>query len=383
MIEKYLSEIKTPAYVFDIPSLKERAQKMRGILKGIKLCYAMKANPFLIKELKNEVDCFEVCSHGEFRICKSKNIPAEKIVYSGVNKSEKETEEAVLYCKDKAVYTVESVLQYRLLQTLAEKFSLKLHVVFRLSSFNQFGMDEETILSLLEKSKDSALVFEGIQYYSGTQKKAEKIEKEIGMLKGFLSSIREKGYSVNRLEYGPGLPVSYFEGENMISDMEFLQRVSEELRENFDVKTVLETGRFLVADCGMYITGIADVKTNFSQKFVIVDGGINHLNYYNQMMAMKKPIIEHFKAGKRQERGTEEYTICGSLCTTADVLVRNYPLENAEIGDVLAFYKAGAYSVTEGIYLFLSRDMPRIYKIAEDGCVRLVRDGLQTDPING
>ena len=73
--------------------------------------------------------------------------------------------------------------------------------------------------------------------------------------------------------------------------------------------------------------------------------------------------------------------MCGALCTTADVLVKDLPLTDAAIGDVIAFEKTGAYSVTEGIGLFLSRDLPRIYK-QEEGKRILLRDFIKTSEIN-
>ena len=74
-------------------------------------------------------------------------------------------------------------------------------------------------------------------------------------------------------------------------------------------------------------------------------------------------------------------TICGSLCTVSDVLVKALPLEDAKSGDILEFARTGAYTVSEGIYLFLSRDMPRIYK-KKEGKITLVRDVFCTDTLN-
>ena len=98
---------------------------------------------------------------------------------------------------------------------------------------------------------------------------------------------------------------------------------------------------------------------------------------------MKLPFIRHIKGGASSADGKPDtYNICGSLCTVADVLVRNCPLTDLAAGDKLVFEKAGAYSVTEGIYLFLSRDMPRIYMRIPGNKLVTVRDVLRTDEIN-
>lgn len=155
----------------------------------------------------------------------------------------------------------------------------------------------------------------------------------------------------------------------------------------------LEMGRYLAADCGVYVTGIADIKTNKGQQYVIVDGGINHVNYYGQTMAMKVPAYSYVKSDgivvkDRNVSDTltgadeEKWTICGSLCTVADLIVKNLPIGRPQKGDKIIFYNIGAYSITEGIYLFLSRKMPVITAYNKDGRVELYRDVVASDEIN-
>ena len=141
----------------------------------------------------------------------------------------------------------------------------------------------------------------------------------------------------------------------------------------------MEFGRFLASPCGTYLTAAADIKNNNGENFVICDGGINHLKYYGQTMAMQTPPITLL--GDHGEK-TEDYTLCGSLCPTADILVRKVTLPALSVGDVLAFGRCGAYSVTEGIGLFLSRQLPRIVLHSERGGNRLLRDFYGTDILN-
>lgn len=104
------------------------------------------------------------------------------------------------------------------------------------------------------------------------------------------------------------------------------------------------------------MTRVVDRKTNQSQHYAIVDGGIHQLVYFGQSMAMRRPQVELLQP--RDEDGVENWNICGSLCTVNDILVKQLPLSRLEVGDVLAFGNAGAYCMTEGISLFLSRDLP-------------------------
>ena len=115
-----------------------------------------------------------------------------------------------------------------------------------------------------------------------------------------------------------------------------------------------------------------------------MDGGINHLNYYGQAMAMKQPYCTQLDTEGNEKTGGEEesWNLCGALCTVNDVVVKRFPLHKPQLHDILVFERVGAYSVTEGIYLFLSRPLPRIYFWTEGEGLRMVRDGVHTDLLN-
>ena len=363
--------VATPAYIFDTSVLKKRVQAIRKALGRAKLCYAVKANPFLIGELQELADFLEVCSPGEYEICEKLHIPAEKLVLSGVYKSEADVRRALSVCGARATYTAESLSQFSLLCLLAEKKRLRLPVLLRLSCGNQFGMDEAALCGIL-KERDLPVNIVGVQYYSGTQKRMDAVKREVQMLAELCKSYP----CLRRVEYGPGLRVSYFAGDAPEdAPEEFSQMLSAFPPE---CEIVVELGRYVAADCGEYLTRIVDLKENGGTKYCIVDGGIHHLKYYGQTMAMKLPPVAQLP---ERDGAKTEWTVCGSLCTAADVLVKNLPLVQAREGDVLVFSKTGAYSVTEGISLFLSRPLPRIYK-REGGTLTLLRDFIRTSQIN-
>lgn len=381
MTREEIFKITTPAFVFDVEKLKNKISYMRRAFgKRIKLCYAIKTNPFLVRELIPLVDCFEVCSPGEYRICKRLRVPKEKIVLSGVYKEETDVFGVVKDCGKKAVYTVESLSQLCLLSRAAKYGGVALPLLLRLSCGNQFGMDEAVIENIVSRRGELPLELIGVQYYSGTQKRAEKAIKEIDYLKSFVEKLKEKyGFCALRIEYGAGLRVNYFTEDKTDYDLLPLAAALNGLSSD---EIVLEAGRYIAAECGDYYTKIVDLKRNGGTNFCIADGGINHLNYYGQTMAMKRPFTEYYSPSDEENKITENWTVCGSLCTSADVLIKNYPIAGASVGDVIRFKNAGAYSVTEGIYLFLSRDMPNIYLKTADGTLALVRGALHTDEIN-
>lgn len=373
---------KTPFYLFNTDILTSRINDIRAALPpNTQLCFAMKANPFLVREMENHVDYFEVCSPGEFHICERAGIDKNRIVMSGVHKNQKDMEYAIARYADSIIFTVESFQHWQILSSCAEKEKKSIRVLLRLTSGNQFGMDETSIRRIVSEGPYQYVELIGLQYFSGTQKKsADKLKGELTMLYNLCTDLQNQyQFTVKKLEYGPGLPVCYFEGESNEEET-MLLALSSALRSlNFQGQVTLEMGRFIAASCGLYATSVVDLKTNNDQSYCIVDGGIHQLNYYGQMLAMKKPFITHY--GKK-EGELKEWTVCGSLCTSSDVLVRQYPLKGLEQGDLLVFQKTGAYSATEGMAMFLSRDLPLILLYSEKEQFRVARPSLAADQFN-
>lgn len=390
VLEKIILEYGTPSYVFDLDSLRERVRRIKGFLgkEGIALCYAMKANPFLVSVLKEETERLEVCSPGEFRICEREGIPMEQLVISGVNKEPEDMMRMVEQYKGKCIFTIESGRHLEILAEASEKYQTNLSVLIRLTSGNQFGVEQEEAFKMLANQEHyPRLKFRGIQYYSGTQKmKMSQMEQEIEELDNFCEKVKERlGLELPEIEYGPGFFVPYFQKQSAEGEEELLEEFCQAAaRMKFQGKLILEMGRYLVAFCGSYLTKIVERKENAGQIFGIVDGGIHHMNYYGQTMAMKIPYYKRISGDGRavEEDHEEKWTICGSLCTVADVIVKQLPLYGAKPGDVLVFERTGAYSAMEGISLFLSRDLPKILFYSEEHGAELVRDILQTDKFN-
>ncbi|MCM1286968.1 MAG: hypothetical protein NC240_01570 [Clostridium sp.] len=376
----------TPTYVFFEDILFDLTEKIRWSLpNNIGLCFAMKANPFLAERLSHMTDRLEVCSPGEYEICIRENIDPERLVVSGVSKTEESMKRMLSYSQGKGFYTIESPMQYKLLKDCAGNMGIRLKVFLRLSAKNQFGMDKETLEGVLcELIADGVLEFAGIHYYAGTQKKIDKVEKELAMLTEYADYLTETyGVADMELEYGPGLGISYFEGEISLGqeDIEELGRLLKKVS-GFRCITI-ELGRFLTAECGVFLTRIMDIKKSDGMGYIIVDGGIHQINYYGQLMGMKKPYSKLLKlSGKQGDASITKWTICGSLCTANDVLVRGAAQEDYAVGDVLVFERCGAYSVTEGMALFLSRELPQVILVGTDGCVVVLRNKTEINILN-
>lgn len=376
----------TPTYIFDKRILIARIKKIKELLgTDIGLCYSMKANPFLVKDIAAFVDKIEVCSPGELSICEEQNIDMNQIIFSGVNKSELDVKQAI--GDGVGVCTAESILQMERLEKEACERDTVCDVLIRINSDSQFGMsmsDFERVISNESKYRHLSVV--GIHYFSGTQKKRSKIQvDEIRMLKEYVIYIEEKyGFCVRNVEYGPGLSVPYFEKEDFSDTLHPLREIMDELDElSKVVNLTIEIGRFMTFDCGYYLSSVVDEKiTDGGTRYCIIDGGMNHLSYYGQTMGMKVPIVHNISRKDDLECEKEKWCICGSICSTADVLIREKEFNGLQIGDVLVFENVGAYTITEGIYLFLSRDLPKVLAIDENNEVIVLRDNISTVPLN-
>lgn len=378
--ESLIKEHGTPTYLYDIGILLDRVNYLKSKFDDtIQMVYAVKANTFIAKELEQDVDRYEICSPGEFRICNNLSIDRKKMVISGVYKDYETISHMISSYEDIGKYTVESVSQYELLKELTSKYDRNIHILIRLTSGNQFGVNEEEFLTIL-KDKCKYITVDGIEYFSGTQKHSiKKINREIDYLVEFLNRVEEElGFSLQEIEFGPGLPIFYFQDDEFDED-EFLTEVNLALRKLGEKCISLEIGRSIAASCGSYFTKVVDMKTNKNGNFTIVDGGIHQLVYYGQTMAMRVPF---FDVLPKRNAELQTYNLYGSLCTINDILVKNIDVPKLELGDVFIFKNTGAYSSTEGISLFLSRDLPKVLICSRDKRISVVRDRMKTSEMN-
>ena len=380
---KLVKEYGTPFYLFDIDELQDRLKYLRSSLnKDLDLCYAVKANTFIMGEANDYVDRFEVCSPGEYEVCKKLGVPMSKLVISGVYKTPEVIEEMMTNHEDMGIYTAESVEQFNLLNDLSTKLTRKINVLLRLTSGNQFGMNEAEIEKIfMNHDNYKYITLKGIEYFSGTQKHSiKRLTKEVDYLREFVDVLENKAkITIDEIEFGTGFPVYYFQSDEF-DEGGFFNEFNELIRIiSSKYKVTLEIGRSIASSCGTYVTRVVDKKTNKVGNFAILDGGMNHLVYYGQTMAMKHPHFELLP--KREMEKEEKWNLCGSLCTINDIIVKDLNVPDLSIGDVFIFKNTGAYCMSEGISLFLSRDLPKV--IMKKGInYELVRDSLPTHILN-
>ncbi len=338
----------------------------------------------MLKNLPDIFEKIEVCSLGELSICEKTGADASKIIFSGVNKTAEDIERAM--DDQVGIFTIESHLHAKLIDQSAAKRGIKVPVLIRVADGSQFGIDEESVLSLIRR-RETYRGFDivGLHYFTGTQKrKPDVIKKELGYISDFADRIqKETGFRIKQIEYGTGLAVEYFKDNAEELEEARLKAIVPKVREiaqKYDL--TIEMGRFFTAPYGYYLTRVVDVKTNCGISYAICDGGLNHLKYDGQIQGMQIPEILHIKKAGRREKNVEKWTLCGSLCTTMDILSRNAEFDSLQIGDILVFCRTGAYSAMEGMALFLSREIPLISLYSEKDGLQILRRSMRADPFN-
>lgn len=381
----------SPFYLFDLDTFRENIRRIRRETgNAAKLCFAMKCNPFLMPLAALEVNRIEVCSYGEYCICRKDGIDPGKLLISGVLKKPAELKRMVEECGSKAGYTVESMGQFAMLAELARKHREKLRVYIRLTSGNQFGLDRESVNTVFELAGMTPyLEIAGIHYYSGSQKrKAAKPVRELEKLDRLLLELQDRFHvTIPELEYGPGIPARYFEDQPEKLDESFFKEIRKAIADmTWKGRVTMEMGRVFAASCGYYVTRVCDIKYSGETGYAITDGGMHQMNYDGQIRGMYHPFVTVLTENdRRRENGRERdgeksnpsangnWTVCGCLCTANDVLCAEQDLGPLKVGDILAFGNVGAYSMVEGMALFLSHELPAIFSYSKGEGSRCLR----------
>ncbi|MCI8939901.1 MAG: hypothetical protein HFH12_07915 [Dorea sp.] len=355
---------KTPFYLFS----EGKAKKNVGILKDsmggkVQIAYALKANPWLIREMAVSADFIEVCSEGELEICRKNKVPGDKIVVDGVYKNDNFIKKALEM--DISRICVVSLEQLEKIMYFSEGRGIP-HILLRVSSGNQFGMEEQEAAECIQMCRGRHRTEEagiGIQFYPGTQRSnIQQIQEELKKLKQWLNFFELKtDVKLKIIEFGSGIGVPYFESddtEDYAKAWEIVSDFAEQISKNYTV--TYESGRIISAACGIYVTKVFARKTNGEKEILFCDGGTNHLVYHGGILGVRTPYAKSVCNNPSGRSG--QFMVCGPLCSEGDVLIRDCWIldENTAEGDYIVFFNAGAYSATESANLFLSMAMPAV-----------------------
>lgn len=371
---------QTPFYAYDRRLITERVSLLRHYLpEEIHFYYAMKANPMpaVVQHLASLVDGIDVASVGEMKIALDTVMPPKRISFAGPGKNEHE-----LACAIAAgiVVIMESERELERIAILAEqmgispKVAVRVNPDFELKSSGMkmgggakpFGVDVERVPAMLTKIAKLGFDLEGLHIFSGSQNlKTETIlETHKKTLQLGLQLAQVSPVSIRTLNMGGGFGVPYFPGEipfDLAAVGENLHHLLCEVkRELTATRLVIELGRYIVAEAGIYVCRVLDKKLSRGQLFLITDGGLHHhlaaSGNFGQVIRKNYPVTVGNKAGISE---TEIASVVGPLCTPLDLLADQMELPKAEVGDLIVIFQSGAYGLTASPTAFLNHPVPQ------------------------
>ncbi len=329
--------LETPFYVYSAETIRENCRSYKAGLSSSDLaCYAVKANSNLsiLSLIKDEGLGFDVVSGGELKRVLKIGADPKKIVFSGVGKSK---EELRLAC-DHEIFSINVESEYEL--ELLEQLNKKPRISFRINpdiaaeshpyietgkADCKFGISEEEALSLAKKYGTEKINLVGVSAHIGSQiTNTDLLVEAYEKLENLADQLVSLGFEIDHIDVGGGLLIKK------------LKKFSSKYN------LTLEPGRSIVAQAGVLITKVLGIKENGSQKFLIVDAGMNDLMRPSLYSARHK--IENLVESSEKK---DLYSVVGPVCETADSFGSDFEV-SANSGDYLVVYSAGAYGSSMG-----------------------------------
>lgn len=371
---------QTPFYAYDRNLLTRRVEELRAALPTrLKLHYALKANPMpaLAAHMAARVDGLDVASAGELKVALDAGMSPLNVSFAGPGKSEAELRQAVA---SGVLINIESFREVPLLAAASKSLGLPARVAvrvnpdFELKSAGMkmgggpkpFGVDAARIPELLKAIGEAqGLVFEGFHMFVGSQNlRAGAIAEALRKCYSLVTELAADAPApVKVVNLGGGFGIPYFPGEQSLDITPIgttLTGIVEEASKTFpQAEIIIELGRYLVGEAGLYVTRILDRKVSNGELFLVVDGGMNHhlaaSGNFGQVLRKNYPVA----VGSRMHAiKAESVTIVGPLCTPLDILAERMVLPRAEPGDLIVIFQSGAYGASASPQAFLSHPPP-------------------------
>lgn len=365
---------QTPFYAYDRSLIAARIGAVRQALpQGVRLHYALKANPMpaLVSFVRPLVDGMDLASAGELKLALDAGADVQSIGFAGPGKRDAELRQAVA---SGVLLHVESARELRVLADVAQALGRPARVALRINPDwelrgagmhmgggpKPFGIDAEQVPGLLRSMVHEGVVFEGFHLYPGSQNLrsgviAEGLRRSLDLV---LRLAQDAPLPVRHVNLGGGWGIPYFPGEKALDlapVAEAVAQVQADLARALpEARLVLELGRYLVGEAGIYVARVVDRKVSRGQVFLVTDGGMHqHLaasGNFGQVVRRNYPVV----IGNRlQSTEREVASVVGPLCTPLDLLADRIELAVAQPGDLVVIFQSGAYGMTASPQAFL------------------------------
>lgn len=371
---------RTPFFAYDRTMITDRVATLRAALPDdVALSYAMKANPMvaLLHHMSRLVDGFDVASAGELAHALDTTMPVTRISFAGPGKSTAELTQAVAAG---VLVVIESAGELTRLRQVSQTLGLRSRLALRVNpdfavtgagvrlggGSQQFGIDSEQVPAVLERVAEADLDFEGFHVFAGSQNlRPESIceaqRRTVEMILGLADLVPTP---ITYLNLGGGFGIPYSARDRPLD----LAPIGENLAKLLDTqirthlpeaRVIVELGRYLVGEAGVYVTRVVDRKRSRGKTFLVVDGGLHHqlaaTGNLGQTIRRNYPLAV---ATRWNQLDDEQVDVVGCLCTSLDLLGSNVSLPRAEEGDLIAVFQAGAYGLSASPTAFLGHPAP-------------------------
>ena len=365
---------RTPFYAYERAALRARVQALRAVFPaGVKLHYAMKANPMpaVVACMAGLVDGIDVASAGELKVALDVGADPAEVSFAGPGKREVELRQAVA---SRVLINLESMREVLLLGAISQSLGLPARVAVRVNPDfelkgsgmkmgggpKQFGVDVEQMPELMHAIAAAELDFEGFHLFAGSQNlRAESIcEAQRKSYELALRLAEDAPAAVRFLNLGGGFGIPYFPGEQRLELEPIganLAQLSQRARTEMpQAALVIELGRYLVGEAGVYVTRVLDRKVSRGHVYLVCDGGLHHhlsaSGNFGQVVRKNYPVA----IGNRIDSSVREVaSVVGPLCTPLDLLADRMDLAVAQPGDLVVVFQSGAYGMSASPQDFL------------------------------
>jgi diaminopimelate decarboxylase len=370
----------TPFFAYDRSLITDRVSLLRKTLPpGIELSYAVKANPMpaVVQHIAGLVDSLDVASALEMRTALDTPTPPNRVSFAGPGKTAAEIRQAVAAG---VTIELESAVELNRIIQAGESLGIRPRAAIRVNpDFDvkgsgmrmgggpqQFGVDAEMVPAMIKDLTAADVDFYGFHIFAGSQNlRAEIIAQAQQRTVNLVVALaREVSEPIRYLNLGGGFGIPYFTKDKPLD----LPHIGEKLaalldgpikRHLPDARVVVELGRYIVGESGVYITRVVDRKLSRGTTYLVVDGGLHHQlaasGNFGQVIRRNYPLAV---ANRMGEVADDLVTVVGCLCTPLDLLGDKVELPHAEIGDLVAIFHAGAYGLTASPTAFLGHVAP-------------------------
>lgn len=402
-ISAIAERVGTPFFAYSGDALIARLRRVKKVLgPEVELFFSLKANPSLgLSQLvAREGIGAELASIGELRLAQRAGFSARKAIFAGPGKTDQELREAIEWGLESINVESEGEL-VRVGQAAARagktaRVSLRINPAQQVKGAQmrmtggptQFGIDEEQLEDLLGRhGRNERIALVGIHVYVGSQ---------IADVEALLEHCRQvielaarvaahTGNPLETIDFGGGFAVPYFEGAPDF-DLEAFARgfqviVNEGRQRLGPFRPMIELGRYLVAECGVYVTRVLDVKRSRGVAFAVADGGMNHhitaTGNFGQVFRKPYPMLV---LNRLRQVCDASLTVVGPCCTPLDVLGQKIELPSTSPGDLIGVFYSGAYGYSASSLNFLSHPTPAEVLVL-DGEMHVLREGGAADQL--